>query len=211
MSGLHAPTKPKCHESILFAIFAPCWHATKIIKKSTFWHPKIDILRVSVHILASWSARRPIPSCQEAKMPAFLVSWCQDTWLPGTWYLAVWSNTVRARGHLGDMVGFSPLGGGTPKIIKNRDFLAPCCHTAKMSRKYIICYICTMLAWYQKHQKINILASQNRYFRSLSAHLGFLECQNAHTELPRSQDAGFPGILVPRYLASRYLVSGSME
>ena len=37
---LHAATQPKCHESILFAIFAPCWHATKIIKKSTFLHPK---------------------------------------------------------------------------------------------------------------------------------------------------------------------------
>ena len=106
LSWLHAATQPKCHETILFATFAPCWHGTKNIKKSTFWHPKIDIFGASVHILASWSARMPIPSCQEAKMPAFLVSWCQDTWLPGTWYLAVWSNTVRARGHLANLVGF---------------------------------------------------------------------------------------------------------
>ena len=78
----------------------------KTSKKSTFLHPKIDILAVSVRILASWSARMPIPSCQEAHMPAFLVSSCPDTWLPGTWYLAVWSNTVRARGHLDNMVPF---------------------------------------------------------------------------------------------------------
>ena len=69
--GFHAATQPKCHESILFATFAPCWHGTKNIKKSTFWHPKIDILRLSVHILASWTAAMPIPSCQETKMPAF--------------------------------------------------------------------------------------------------------------------------------------------
>ena len=89
----------------------------KTSKKSSFWHPKIDILGVSVHILASWSATMPIPSCQEANMPAFLVSWCQDTWLPGTWYLAVWSNTVRARGHLDNMVPFPPISpsGGEPQ------------------------------------------------------------------------------------------------
>ena len=149
-----------------------------------------------MHILASWSARMPIPSCQEAKMPAFLVPILPILPILPTASGAVWSTTVRARGHLGDLVPFSPLFpgcGGTPKIIKNRAFLAPCCHTAKMSRNYIICYICTMLPWYQKHQKIDIWASQNRYFRSLSAHLGFLECHNAHTELPRCQDASFPG------------------
>ena len=70
---LRAATQPKCHESILFATFALCWHGTKNIEKSTFWHPKIDILGVSVHILASWSGTMPIPSCQDAKMPAFLV------------------------------------------------------------------------------------------------------------------------------------------
>ena len=96
ISWLHAATQPKCHESILFATFAPCWHGTKNIKKSTFWHPKIDILGVSVHILASWSATMPIPSCQEAKTPPFLVP-------------------------------------------------------AAKSRKYIICYICTMLACYPEH------------------------------------------------------------
>ena len=106
ISELQAARQPKCHESIFFATFAPCWHGTKNIKKSTFWHPKIDSFGASVHILPSWSAIMPIPSCQEAKMPAFLVSWCQDTWLPGTWYLAVWSNTVRARGHLDTLVGF---------------------------------------------------------------------------------------------------------
>ena len=142
----------------------------------------------------------PIPSCQEAKMPAFLVSWCRDTWLPGTCSLAVWSTTVRARGHLAHLVGFptvSPAGGGTPKIIKNRDFLAPCCHTAKMSRKYIICYICTMLAWYQKHQKINILTSQNRYFRILNAHLGFLECHNALYRAAKTPRCRLSWYLVP--------------
>ena len=79
LSWLHAATQPTCHESILFATFAPCWHGTKNIKKSTFWHPKIDSFGASVHILPSWSAIMPIPSFQEAKMPAFLVSWCHDT------------------------------------------------------------------------------------------------------------------------------------
>ena len=87
-------------------------------------------------------------------------------------------------------------------------FLLP--HSQNVTKVYYLLYLhhVGMLPKSSKNQHFCI---QNRYFRSLSAHLGFLECQNAHTELPRSQDAGFPGILVPRYLASRYLVSGLVE
>ena len=66
---LHAATQPKCHESILFATFAPCLHGTKNIKKSTFWHPKIDTFGASVHILASWQLGMGIvgiPGSQDA-------------------------------------------------------------------------------------------------------------------------------------------------
>ena len=75
-----AARQPKSHETMLFAIFAPCWHGTKNIKKLQFFCQKIDILGVSVRILASWNATMPIPRCQEAKMPAFSVPAAQ---LPG--------------------------------------------------------------------------------------------------------------------------------
>ena len=174
------------------------------IPKSIFSEPQCTSWLPGVPECPYRAAKKP--RCRlswdlRAKIPAFLV--------PGIWQYGVILYAREAIWTIWSLFPPFPRRWGTPKIIKNRDFLAPCCHTAKMSRNYIICYICTMLAWYQKHQKIDILASQNRYFRSLSAHLGFLECQNAHTELPRGQDAGFPGM--PRYLASRYLVSGSME
>ena len=86
-SWLHAATWPTCHKPLLFATFAPCWHGAKTIKKSTFWYPKIDILGVSVHILASWNAKMPIQSSQETKMPAFLVPAAK---LPGLQVPGIW-------------------------------------------------------------------------------------------------------------------------
>ena len=164
-----------------------------------------------MHILASWSANNAhtqLPRSQDASFPG---TWYQPTWPLGTWYLAVWSNTS-SRARPSGPSGRIPLVWGEHR--KSSKIVICWFHAAtqpKCHQSILFANICTMLAWHQKHLKIDILASQNRYFRSLSAHLGFLECQNAHTELPRSQDAGFPGILVPRYLASRYLVSGSME
>ena len=83
----------------------------KNIKKSIFCNLEIDILGVSVHILASWSATMPIPSCQDAKMPAFLAP---GTSLPGILVPGIWQRGVillRARGQLANLVGF-PWSGG---------------------------------------------------------------------------------------------------
>ena len=88
-----------------------------------------------------------------AKKPRCRLSWYLGAKIPGFQVPGIWQYGVilyAREGIWGIWLGFPPLW-GRPKIIKNRDFLAPCCHTAKMSRKYIIYYICTMLAWYQKH------------------------------------------------------------
>ena len=60
-------------------------------QKINIFASKIDILGVSVHILASWSATMPIPSCQEAKMPAFLVPAAK---LPGFQVPGIWQYGV---------------------------------------------------------------------------------------------------------------------
>ena len=140
ISWVHAATWPTCHETILFATFAPCWHDTKIIKKSIFftsksifWETqctsdhqnihildlKVDTLGAAVHIWASWNATMPIPSCQEGKMPAFLVPGAKILGLQvlGTWQYGV--IRLRARGHLGDLVGFSPFVGKTQNHQKS--------------------------------------------------------------------------------------------
>ena len=102
----------------------------------------------------------PIPSCQEAKLPAFLVPAAKlpGFQVPGIWQYGVILYAREAIWTIWSLFPPFPRLWGTPKIIKNRDFLAPCCHTAKTSRNYIICYICTMLACYQKHQNIDIFA-----------------------------------------------------
>ena len=148
-----------------------------------------------------------MPRGQDASFPG---TCCPVTWPPGTWYLAVWSNTssrARASGQSGPLF----LGWGEhPKSSKNMIFGVKLPESQNVTKVYYLLYL-HHVGMPPKSSKNQHFCIQNRYFRRLSAHLGFLDCQNAHTELPRSQDAGFPGILVPSYLASRYLVSGLVE
>ena len=60
-------------------------------RKINIFNPEIDILGVSVHILASWRAPMTIPSCQETKMPAF---WPLGTSLPGILVPGIWQYGV---------------------------------------------------------------------------------------------------------------------
>ena len=65
-------------------------------------------------------------------------------------------------------------------------------NSQNVTKVYYLLYL-HYVGMVRKHPKIDIFATLNQYFGSLSAHLRFLECHNAHTELPRSQDASFPG------------------
>ena len=72
-----------------------------------------------MHILAFWNATMPIPSCQEAKKPAFLVPGAKvpGFQVPGTWQYGV---TLYAREAIWPISSHSPpLGGDTENHQKS--------------------------------------------------------------------------------------------
>ena len=109
--------QPKFHESKIFATFALYFMTPKISKNRHFRWKMCAVRRLNVKI----------PLCKAARLPRYLTTTLPDVYMWGTkapGSLASWCQDVRflrARGHLVELVRFSPPDPG-PQNHQNSSF-----------------------------------------------------------------------------------------